>query len=192
MCESGPNRPSASSCLSAHHGLAGSAGRGAPRRRRWSLLPSPRRSGPRPRSLPWASPSGRDSRSSSRWWAISAMPRCRPRAMTKSGRVRASISPIVGEHRRVAEGRGPLRRDLGAGILKADQLHVGHVGEVAQVSRVVERVPVTHFDRRNPHARHGGFSISGVHAGILALQTSRSRGRERCGSGAGAPARVRP
>ena len=78
---------------------------------------------------------------------------CRPSATTKSGRVSASISRVVGEDRRAAERRRPLRRDLGVGVLHADELHVGHGREVPQIRRVVQRVPVAHLDGGDPHQR---------------------------------------
>ena len=56
---------------------------------------------------------------------------------------------VVGEHRRVAERRRPLRRDLGARILKSDQFHVGHLDQMAQIRGIVQRVPVTDLDGRD-------------------------------------------
>ena len=79
--------------------------------------------------------------------------------------------PVVGEDRRAAERRRPLRRDLGARILHADELHVGHGRQVPQIRRVVQRVPVTHLDGGDPHAirdwrpRAGGPGASGPPSG---------------------------
>jgi hypothetical protein len=62
--------------------------------------------------------------------------------------------PVVGERRWTAERRRPLGGDRGVRVVNADQLHVGHGREVAQVGGVIQRVPVTHPDGHDA-CRHG-------------------------------------
>ena len=53
---------------------------------------------------------------------------------------------VVGEGRRTAHRLRPLLRERGVAVLHADQGHVGHRGEMAEIGGVVHGVPVPDLD----------------------------------------------
>ena len=61
--------------------------------------------------------------------------------------------PVIREGRRFTERGGALRRDRRIGVVQADDPHVLERGEMPEVRRVVERVPVTDADGRDAY-RH--------------------------------------
>ena len=59
--------------------------------------------------------------------------------------------PVVGEDRRFADLGSAPGRDGRVGVVEADELHVRHRGENAQVGGVPQGVPVTDLDGRDAH-----------------------------------------
>jgi hypothetical protein len=68
---------------------------------------------------------------------------------------------VIGEGRWVPHLSRSSRDQTGVGVLDGDQLYVWHGDEVAEVSRVMERVPMAYFDRGDANG-HGVLFMIGA------------------------------